>query len=81
VNTNDLIVEVRQQFIDFERPSAYNSKRLFDEVVLLSKKIELARKVYVDLINNLECADNGDAMYVANRELMDRFDEVFGGDE
>lgn len=51
---------------------------LYMKCVALENKLKEAKESYVKLTNSVEFLDNGEPVYVANKELMGEFDKLFG---
>jgi len=45
----------------------------------IRKALSEAKHAYVELTNSVSFADNGEAAYVADQKLMEKFDAALGG--
>lgn len=48
-----------------------------DELIDARKTLCKAKSAYVELTNSVSFADNGEAAYVADQQLMSKFDTAF----
>jgi len=62
---------------DSEGSEQYTEAEAIAEWNKPGDKLSAVRKLYVELTNSVSFADNGEACYLADQELMDKFDKLF----